>query len=130
MKGLGNAAVQRKDYTAAIDHYTEALALTPDNKIYLSNRAAAYSQSGQHNLAAADALRAVEIDPGYAKAWSRLGHARFALGDAKGSMEAYEKGLSCEGGQTEVFSLHPWSLTIGNESGISNGFQKVQGNEQ
>ena len=130
MKGLGNAAVQRKDYTAAIDHYTEALALTPDNKIYLSNRAAAYSQSGQHNLAAADALRAVEIDPGYAKAWSRLGHARFALGDAKGSMEAYEKGLSCEGGQTEVFSLYPWSLTIGNESGISNGFQKVQGNEQ
>jgi hypothetical protein len=44
-------------------------------------------------------------------------------------MEAYEKGLSCEGGQTEVFSLYPWSLTIGNESGISNGFQKVQGNE-
>lgn len=104
MKGLGNAAVARKDFTSAIDYYTEALALTPDNKIYLSNRAAAYSQSGQHNLAAADALKAVEIDPGYAKAWSRLGHARFALGDAKGSMEAYEKGLSCEGGQTDVHS--------------------------
>jgi small glutamine-rich tetratricopeptide repeat-containing protein alpha len=120
LKGLGNAAVAGRDYTAAIDNYTEALALTPDNKIYLSNRAAAYSQSGQHNLAAADALKAVEIDPGYAKAWSRLGHARFALGDAKGSMEAYEKGLSCEGGQTEV--LHPLStlLTGGDESRVSN----------
>jgi small glutamine-rich tetratricopeptide repeat-containing protein alpha len=99
---LGNAAVTRKDFPAAVDYYTQALALSPDNKIYLSNRAAAYSQSGQHSLAAADALKAVEIDPAYAKAWSRLGHARYALGDAKGSMEAYQKGLSCEGGQTEV----------------------------
>ena len=68
----------------------------------MSNRAAAYSRSGQHTLAAADALKAVEIDHGFAKAWSRLGHARYALGDAKGSMEAYEKGLSCEGGQSDV----------------------------
>jgi len=102
LKSLGNSAVTRKDYVSAIDYYTQALGLVPDNKIYLSNRAAAYSQSGQHNLAAADALKAVEIDPGYAKAWSRLGHARYALGDAKGSMEAYQKGLNCEGGQTEV----------------------------
>jgi len=104
---LGNAAVARKDFTSAIDHYTEALALSPDNKIYLSNRAAAYSQAGQHTLAAADALKAVELDPGYAKAWSRLGHARYALGDAKGSMEAYQRGLQCEGGQTDVLSLPP-----------------------
>jgi small glutamine-rich tetratricopeptide repeat-containing protein alpha len=102
LKGLGNTAVTQKDFTSAVDYYTQALALSPDNKIYLSNRAAAYSQSGQHALAAADALKAVEVDPGYAKAWSRLGHARYALGDAKGSMEAYQKGLSCEGGQTDV----------------------------
>src|SRR5208282_2003452 len=89
-------------FDTAIDYYTQALAITPDNKIYLSNRAAAYSQSGNHTKAAADALKAVEIDPGYAKAWSRLGHARYALGDAKGSMEAYQKGLSCEGGQNPV----------------------------
>jgi len=99
---LGNSAVAKKEYPAAIDYYTQALAITPDNKIYLSNRAAAYSQSGQHSLAAVDALKAVELDPGYAKAWSRLGHARYALGDIKGSMEAYQKGLTCEGGQTDV----------------------------
>ena len=104
LKGLGNAAVTRKEYGVAVDHYTQALSLSPDNTIYLSNRAAAYSQSGQHAQAATDALKAVEIDPGYAKAWSRLGHARYALGDAKGSMEAYQKGLNCEGGQSDVLS--------------------------
>jgi small glutamine-rich tetratricopeptide repeat-containing protein alpha len=102
LKGQGNAAVAKKEYDKAIECYTKALDIVPNNKIYLSNRAAAHSQAGQHSQAAADALKAVEIDPGYAKAWSRLGHARYALGDAKGSMEAYEKGLKCEGGQTDV----------------------------
>lgn len=92
----------------------------------MSNRAAAYSQSGQHALAATDALKAVELDPGYAKAWSRLGHARYALGDAKGSMDAYEKGLKCEGGQTDV---HPILIdgvdNLGDESWVSNCVQEI-----
>jgi len=127
LKGLGNSAVSRKDYPAAVEFYTQALALSPENKIYLSNRAAAYSQSGQHSQAAADALKAVEIDPGYAKAWSRLDHARYALGDAKGSMEAYQKGLSCEGGQTDVTSLTntPALIKAGDEPWISNCIEKV-----
>ncbi len=96
-KGQGNAAMAKKDYPAAIDLYTKALAVTPANPIYLSNRAAAYSASHQHDLAKADAEMAVAADPKYTKAWSRLGLARFALGDAKGSMEAYKQGIQYEG---------------------------------
>ncbi|KAK5025166.1 Small glutamine-rich tetratricopeptide repeat-containing protein 2, partial [Cryomyces antarcticus] len=40
---------------------------------------------------------ATAADPSYTKAWSRLGLARFALGDAKGSMEAYKMGIEAEG---------------------------------
>lgn len=40
---------------------------------------------------------AVAADPKYTKAWSRLGLARFVLGDARGSMEAYGKGIEYEG---------------------------------
>ncbi len=96
-KGQGNAAMARKDYTAAIDLYSKALDITPLNPIYLSNRAAAYSASQRHTEASADAEMAVAADPKYTKAWSRLGLARFALGDAKGSMEAYQKGIEYEG---------------------------------
>lgn len=97
LKAQGNAAMQRKDHTAAIDFYTRALALSPANPIYLSNRAAAYSATQQHTLARDDAELAVAADPKYTKAWSRLGLARFALGDAKGSMEAYKSGIDAEG---------------------------------
>ncbi|KAL2053172.1 hypothetical protein ABVK25_006497 [Lepraria finkii] len=87
----------RKDHKTAIDLYSKAIAISPTNPIYLSNRAAAYSASHKHAEACTDAEMAVAADPKYTKAWSRLGLARFVLGDAKGSMEAYGKGIEYEG---------------------------------
>jgi len=97
LKSQGNAAMAQKNYASAIDLYSQALALVPGNPIFLSNRAAAYSASKDHESAKADAEAAVASDPTYTKAWSRLGLARFALGDTKGSMEAYQKGIEYEG---------------------------------
>jgi small glutamine-rich tetratricopeptide repeat-containing protein alpha len=97
LKSAGNAAMQQKDYKTAIEKYTQAISYSPTNPIYLSNRAAAYSASGDHVAAAADAEIAVASDPKYTKAWSRLGLAKFAMGDAKGSAEAYQKGIEFEG---------------------------------
>ncbi|MCJ1245022.1 hypothetical protein MMC30_002223 [Trapelia coarctata] len=96
-KSKGNSAMAAKDYKSAIELYSKALNISPLNPIYLSNRAAAYSASGKHAEASTDAEMAVAADPKYTKAWSRLGLARFALGDAKGSMEAYQKGIEYEG---------------------------------
>ena len=87
----------RKDYTTAISSYTSALDISPANPIYLSNRAAAYSASHKHDMAVADAELAVAADPKYTKAWSRLGLAKFVLGDARGAMEAYQMGIEAEG---------------------------------
>ena len=97
LKSQGNAAMATKDYSSAIELYSKALAIIPGNPIFLSNRAAAYSASKDHESARADAEAAVAADPKYTKAWSRLGLAKFALGDAKGSMEAYQKGIDYEG---------------------------------
>lgn len=102
LKGLGNEAMKKKDYDGAVKHYTAALEVVPLNPIYLSNRAAAYSGQGKHELAKEDAEMAVAADPNYSKAWSRLGLANYVLGDAKGAMEAYKKGMDAEGGGSEV----------------------------
>lgn len=87
----------QKDYRSAIDFYTQALSIHPGNAVFLSNRAAAHSAAKDHASAKLDAEAAVALDPSYTKAWSRLGLARFALGDAKGAMEAYGKGIEYEG---------------------------------
>ncbi|KAF3384624.1 Small glutamine-rich tetratricopeptide repeat-containing protein 2 [Penicillium rolfsii] len=97
LKSEGNALMAKKDYAAAIESYSKALEIAPANPIYLSNRAAAYSASGQHEKAADDAEVAVAVDPKYSKAWSRLGLARFDMGDYHAAKEAYEKGIEAEG---------------------------------
>lgn len=97
LKAEGNAAMASKDYEGAINFYTRALEISKANPIYLSNRAAAYSASGQHEKAAEDAEYATVADPTYSKAWSRLGLARYDMQDYHGAKEAYEKGIEAEG---------------------------------
>lgn len=73
LKGEGNSLMASKNYAAAISKYTEAIAKNPGNPVYYSNRAAAHSQAGDHEEAIKDANKAKEIDPKFAKAFSRLG---------------------------------------------------------
>ncbi|RCK66898.1 Small glutamine-rich tetratricopeptide repeat-containing protein 2 [Candida viswanathii] len=97
LKLQGNRAMAQKDYPEAISKYTEAIALDPTNVVYLSNRAAAHSSYQKHDKAVEDAEKAIKLNPEFSKAYSRLGLAKYALGDAKGAMEAYKKGLDAEG---------------------------------
>ncbi|KAI5951814.1 sgt2 [Candida jiufengensis] len=93
----GNRAMAAKDYDTAISKYTEAIGLDPTNVVYLSNRAAAYSSAKKHEQAVEDAEKAIKLNPKFSKAYSRLGLAQYALGDAKAAMEAYKNGLDIEG---------------------------------
>lgn len=97
LKAEGNAAIAARDYTRAVQRYTEAIALDPYNVVYYSNRAAAYTSLQQLEKAVADAEKAIELDPGFTKAYSRLGLAQYNLGNSVAAMKAYEKGIAAEG---------------------------------
>ncbi|MBW0467641.1 hypothetical protein O181_007356 [Austropuccinia psidii MF-1] len=96
LKAAGNLLLSQREYSAAIDKYTQATKLDPTNPVYYSNRAAAHSQLGAHEEAVEDALKALEVDPGFVKAYSRLGHGYFSSGQYEKAVEAYEKGLELE----------------------------------
>jgi small glutamine-rich tetratricopeptide repeat-containing protein alpha len=89
-----------KDYLGAIKLYTEAIKLNPKNAVYYSNRAAAYSQAGEHHNAINDAKKALEIDPSYSKAYSRLGLAYFSLEQYEDALKAYKNGLELDPNNT------------------------------
>ena len=99
LKSKGNEAMRAHDYTDAIHLYTSALKIAPTNPIYLSNRAAAYSAQQNYSSAASDAELAIASDPNYAKAWSRLGAAKYALAEYESSVEAYEKAVEIDGSE-------------------------------
>jgi len=72
LKMKGNALMSQKLYDSAIEQYTEAIKLDA-NPVYYSNRAAAWGGLGEHGKAVEDAEKAIELDPKFSKAYSRLG---------------------------------------------------------
>ncbi|KAJ3260303.1 hypothetical protein HK103_000938 [Boothiomyces macroporosus] len=96
LKSQGNKLLATKNYAEAIVKYTEAIEADDTNAVYYSNRAAAYSQQGNHELAAQDAKQALKINPDYSKAYSRLGHAEYCLGNYQAAVDAYTKGSEME----------------------------------
>lgn len=96
LKAEGNKAMSAKDFGAAIEAYGKAIELNPNSPVYFSNRAAAFSQIGQHESAIDDAKQASKIDPKFGKAYSRLGHALFSSGRFEEAVEAYQKGVEVD----------------------------------
>ncbi|GAC97884.1 hypothetical protein PHSY_005472 [Pseudozyma hubeiensis SY62] len=96
LKAEGNKAMSAKDYGAAIEAYGKAIELNANSPVYFSNRAAAFSQIGQHDQAIDDAKQASKIDPKFGKAYSRLGHALFSSGRYEEAVEAYQKGVEVD----------------------------------
>lgn len=83
VKGEGNKLLLAKDYEGAERCYTEALDLSPsgpNSHVYLCNRAAALCYMGRNDDAVVDCQEAIDLNPAYAKAYTRLGYAYFQVG--------------------------------------------------
>ncbi|KAM0477863.1 hypothetical protein ACHAPX_005629 [Trichoderma viride] len=93
LKALGNKAIADKNFDEAIDKFTQAIALQPENHILYSNRSAAYASKKDWDNALNDADKTTEIKPDWAKGWGRKGAALHGKGDLLGANDAYEAGL-------------------------------------
>ena len=99
LKSKGNAHMQKKEYDAALECYTQALRMCPTgphSHVYFSNRAAALLSLKMFEEAIVDSERALSLAPTYGKAHARLGLAHFLLGDYRSAMEAYTVALKYE----------------------------------
>ena len=62
-----NEACQAGEFRAAIDMYTEAIALDLNNHVLISNRSAAFVHIKKYQEALSDADKVVELKPDWAK---------------------------------------------------------------
>lgn len=95
-KAAGDAAFRAKNYAAAIESYTTALSVDPDNAKILSNRSATYLLNNDKSKALYDAQKCVEIGTMGNKGISRLAAALQALGRWEAAKEQWKMILKQE----------------------------------
>ena len=96
LKALGNKAIAAKNFDEAIEKFTAAIELAPDNHILYSNRSAAYASKKEWDNALKDAEKTTELKPDWPKGWSRKGSALYGKNDLAAAAEAYEEGLKLD----------------------------------
>jgi len=98
-KNMGNNAIQKQNYNAAVRHYSDAIDLVPDGPqsyILYSNRAAAYCYLTNYDMAVEDCNSSIALNDKYCKAYSRLGLAHYHLENYQKAMEAYSMCVDLE----------------------------------
>jgi tetratricopeptide (TPR) repeat protein len=105
LKALGNAAFGAKDFKAAAELYTQALAVAPDSAVLFSNRAAAYSLLGKVKKALADAQRCVALDPTFVKGHARNARALFDCQQYGEALAACDAGLALDASSETLRAL-------------------------
>lgn len=96
LKDLGNKAFQAKDYDKAIDLFTQAINLEPQNFVLYSNRSAAKAGKRDWTHALEDAEACIKINPAWSKGYARKGAALHGLRQYEEAILAYETGLKLE----------------------------------
>uniref|UniRef100_A0A8W4F6A5 Small glutamine-rich tetratricopeptide repeat-containing protein beta n=1 Tax=Sus scrofa TaxID=9823 RepID=A0A8W4F6A5_PIG len=96
LKDEGNNHMKEENYAAAVDCYTQAIELDPNNAVYYCNRAAAQSKLGHYTDAIKDCEKAIAIDSKYSKAYGRMGLALTAMNKFEEAVTSYQKALDLD----------------------------------
>ncbi|XP_049444230.1 small glutamine-rich tetratricopeptide repeat-containing protein alpha [Epinephelus fuscoguttatus] len=96
LKTDGNDQMKVENFAAAVEFYSKAIAINPQNAVYYCNRAAAYSKLGNYAGAVQDCEQAISIDPNYSKAYGRMGLALASLNKHTEAVSYYKKALELD----------------------------------
>ncbi|KAK6935227.1 Tetratricopeptide repeat 1 [Dillenia turbinata] len=89
----GNECFKQQKYPEAVKHYTEALRRNPKDPRVYSNRAACYTKLGALPEGLKDAEKCIELDPTFAKGYTRKGAIQFFMKEYDKALETYQEGL-------------------------------------
>ena len=104
-KSQGNAALAGGMFSEAVDLYTKAIHLDPDNSVYFSNRSAAYASLKRFKEALDDANEVVGLRADWVKGHTRRGAALSGLKKHEEARKAYVKAVSLEPGNAQLKEL-------------------------
>ena len=79
LKDQGNKHLKAEEFDKAIECYTQAIKLSPDEHTFYSNRSAAYLSKGDAQNALYDAIKCIDVKSDWPKGYARKGAALHSL---------------------------------------------------
>ncbi|KAL4162367.1 hypothetical protein PRNP1_002908 [Phytophthora ramorum] len=104
-KQKGNDCFKANELEMALLHYTRSMAYDDTDAILYANRALVHLRMKNFAAAEDDCTRAILLDPGYMKGWSRRGMTRYRRGKYAESVQDFKEALRLEPGNREVTKL-------------------------
>merc|ERR1711871_950345 len=95
-KDQGNKHLKAEEFDKAIECYTKAIELNPNEHTYYSNRSAAYLSKGDAQNALYDVIKCIDVKSDWPKGYARKGAALHSLKQYQEAKEAYEEGLKVD----------------------------------
>jgi stress-induced-phosphoprotein 1 len=100
MKDKGNAAFKHKKYENALNYYSEAIKLDPNDHVLYSNRSVCYYNMKKFDKALEDADACIKIKTDFGRGYLRKGNAEIKLDKIKEAVETFKKGLQYDPNNT------------------------------
>ncbi len=101
-KGL--MSQKEKDYSKAIEHYSNAIKLNPQMVSAYNNRGAAYSDTGAYDCAIEDLNKAITLNSNNAKAHNNRGLAYLSIGAYDRAIEDLNKAIELDPNDAEAYN--------------------------
>jgi tetratricopeptide (TPR) repeat protein len=122
----GKAALDRKDYQAAIDNYAKAIEASPFVASYYFDRGVAWYKKGDGKKAEEDLGRAIILDPRQAAAFTYRGLVRMKKGDQAGALKDYTTALGLNPRDPSVHNNLAWLYATAKDEKLQDKIKALE----
>jgi len=129
-KDKGNDEFKKGNMAQAIEYYTYATEIDPNNPIFFTNRSAAYAHMQKWDKSLRDADKAIKLNSSWEKGYWRKGNAHFELNQFDEATAAYKQAMDLEPNNQTYKELYQKAKKASLKGKSEGEIIKIQGNEE